>query len=55
MNIDRIAWQAKINLKVICYKKHFLAVVQAPDSALLYTYIAMDNGKKCGVPNLCHP
>ena len=21
MNIDRIAWQAKINLKIICYKK----------------------------------
>ena len=21
MNIDRIGWQAKINLKIICYKK----------------------------------
>ena len=21
MNIDRIAWQAKINLKMMCYKK----------------------------------
>ena len=26
-----------------------------PHSASLYTYIAMDDGKKCGVPNLCLP